>query len=33
MIMNMTEINLGTEEIVAIIIIIVAFAIWVWKTK
>ena len=31
--MNMTEINLGTEEIVAIIIIVVAFAIWVWKTK
>lgn len=33
MIMNMQEINLGTEEIVAIIIIVVAFAIWVWKTK
>lgn len=31
--MNMQEINLGTEEIVAIIIIVVAFAIWVWKTK
>jgi len=31
--MNMTEINLGTEEIVAIIVIVVAFAIWVWKTK
>jgi len=31
--MNMTEINLGTEEIVAIIIIVVVFAIWVWKTK
>ena len=31
--MNMTEINLGTEEIVAIIIIVVAFAVWVWKTK
>lgn len=31
--MDMTEINLGTEEIVAIIIIFVAFAIWVWKTK
>lgn len=29
----MTEINLGTEEIVAIIIIVVVFAIWVWKTK
>lgn len=29
----MTEINLGTEEIVAIIIIFVAFVIWVWKTK
>lgn len=31
--MNMTEINLGTEEIVAIIIIVVVFVIWVWKTK
>lgn len=31
--MDMTEINLGTEEIVAIIIIVVVFAIWVWKTK
>lgn len=31
--MNMTEINLGTEEIVAIVIIVVVFAIWVWKTK
>lgn len=31
--MNMQEINLGTEEIVAIIIIFIAFAIWVWKTK
>ena len=31
--MNMTEINLGTEEIVAIIIIVVVFAIWVLKTK
>lgn len=29
----MEEINLGTEEIVAIIIIVVVFAIWVWKTK
>ena len=29
----MTEINIGTEEIVAIIIIVVVFAIWVWKTK
>lgn len=29
----MTEINLGTEEIVAIVIIFVVFAIWVWKTK
>lgn len=29
----MEEINLGTEEIVAIIIIFVAFAIWVWRTK
>lgn len=31
--MNMPEINLGTEEIVAIVIIFVAFVIWVWKTK
>lgn len=31
--MNIPEINLGTEEIVAIIIIVVVFAIWVWKTK
>ena len=29
----MAEINLGTEEIIAIVIIFVAFAIWVWKTK
>ena len=29
----MEEINLGTEEIVAIVIIFVAFVIWVWKTK
>lgn len=33
MIMNMQEINLGTEEIVAIVILFVAFVIWVWKTK
>lgn len=31
--MNMTEINLGTEEIVAIVILFVVFVIWVWKTK
>lgn len=31
--MNIPEINLGTEEIVAIVIIFIAFAIWVWKTK
>jgi hypothetical protein len=31
--MNIEEINLGTEEIVAIIIIFVAFVIWVWRTK
>lgn len=31
--MNMAEINIGTEEIVAIVIIFIAFAIWVWKTK
>ncbi len=31
--MNIEEINLGTEEIVAIVIIFVAFVIWVWKTK
>lgn len=31
--MNMPEINLGTEEIIAIVIIFVAFVIWVWKTK
>lgn len=29
----MTEINIGAEEIVAIVIIFVAFAVWVWKTK
>jgi len=29
----MEEINLGTEEIVAIVILFVAFLIWVWKTK
>ena len=29
----MTEINLGVEEIVAIVILFVAFVIWVWKTK
>ena len=29
----MEEINLGTEEIVAIVILFVAFVIWVWKTK
>ena len=29
----MNEINIGTEEIVAIVIIVVAFAVWVWKTK
>ena len=31
--MNIEEINLGTEEIVAIVILFVAFVIWVWKTK
>ena len=31
--MSMEEINIGTEEIVAIVIIFVAFVIWVWKTK
>lgn len=31
--MNTPEINLGTEEIIAIVIIFVAFVIWVWKTK
>lgn len=33
MIMNMEEINLGTEEIVADIIIFVALMIWAWKAK
>ena len=33
MIMNMQEINLGTEEIVAIIIIFVALMIWACKAK
>lgn len=31
--MNIEEINLGTEEIVAIVILFVAFVIWVWRTK
>ena len=31
--MNMTEINLGTEEIVAAIIIFVALMIWACKAK
>lgn len=29
----MTEINLGTKDIVAIVIIVIAFTIWGWKTK
>lgn len=29
----MTEINLDIEDIVAIVIIFIAFVIWVWKTK
>ena len=29
----MTEINLGTEEIVAAIIIFIALMIWAWKAK
>ena len=31
--MDMTEINLGTEEIVAIVIIFVALMIWACKAK
>lgn len=31
--MNMTEINIGTEEIVAAIIIFVALMIWACKAK
>ena len=31
--MNMTEINLGTEEIVAAIIIFVALMMWACKAK
>ena len=31
--MSMEEINIGTEEIVAAIIIFVALMIWAWKAK
>lgn len=31
--MNIGEINLGTEEIVAAIIIFIALMIWAWKAK